>query len=84
MKDRNWIAYIEIGNFPAESYLVLKGKLPIEKEKIDIYWYEEDIAPKEFAGEVNDLLEFYDTVVMATPLPNNLRKEVEKYGNEAE
>lgn len=76
----NQIAYIEVGDIPPQSYLILKGQLPTEKEKIDYYWYEEDIAAEEFAGEINDLLEFYDTLVVGTPL----RKEVKKYGNETE
>lgn len=79
----NQIAYIEVGDISSQSYLVLKGQLPIEKKKIDCYWYEEDIAAEEFAGEVNDLLEFYDTVVLGLPVPEQLREEVEKYGNEA-
>lgn len=78
----NQIAYIEVGDISPQSYLVLKGQLPIEKEKIDCYWYEKDIAAEEFAGEVNDLLEFYDTLVLGTPFPEQLREEVEKYGNE--
>lgn len=80
----NQIAYIEVGDISPQSYLILKGQLPTGKEKIDCYWYEEDIAAEEFAGEVNDLLEFYDTLVVGTPLPERLRKEVKKYGNEAE
>lgn len=79
----NQIAYIEVGDISSQSYLVLKGQLPIEKKKIDCYWYEEDIAAEEFVGEVNDLLEFYDTVVLGLPVPEQLREEVEKYGNEA-
>lgn len=79
----NQIAYIEVGDISSQSYLVLKGQLPIEKKKIDCYWYEEDIAAEEFAGEVNDLLEFYDTVVLGLPVPEQLREKVEKYGNEA-
>ena len=77
------IAYIELDGSPASSYLVLKGELPVEKEKIDCYWYEDDTTPEEFAGEVKDLLEFYDTVVVAQPLPEEFMKEIEKYGNEA-
>lgn len=79
----NQIAYIEVGDISSQSYLVLKGQLPIEKKKIDCYWYEEDIAAEEFAGEVNDLLKFYDTVVLGLPVPEQLREKVEKYGNEA-
>lgn len=78
------IAYIELDNSTQESYLVLKGELPIDKEKVDCYWYESDITPAEFAGEVKDLLEFYDTLVVAMPLPEQFMKEIEKYGNEAE
>lgn len=84
MKDRNQIAYIEVGEISPQGYIILKGQLPTEKENVDCYWYENDITAEEFAGEVNDLLEFYDTVVIGTPLPKNLGKEIEKYGNEVE
>ena len=72
------IAYIELDSSPASDYLVLKGELPVEKEKIDIYWYENDVTPEEFAGEIEDLLEFYNTVIVATPLPEQFIKEIEK------
>lgn len=77
------IAYIELDSSTQENYLILKGELPIEKEKVDCYWYEDGITPAEFAGEIKDLLEFYDTLVVGMPLPEQLMKEIEKYGNEA-
>lgn len=79
----NQIAYVEVGEISPQNYIILKGQLPTEEEKVDCYWYEEDITAEEFAGEVNDLLKFYDVLVVGTPLPEQLRKEVEKYGNEA-
>lgn len=79
----NQIAYIEVGEISPQNYVILKGQLPIEKEKMDCYWYEEDTTAEEFAVEVDDLLEFYDVLVVGTPLPEQLRKEAEKYGNEA-
>lgn len=76
------LAYIELDGVPATNYLVLKGNLPTNKQQIDYYWYEKDILPKEFACEIKDLLDFYETVVVAMPLPKKFLKEIEKYGNE--
>lgn len=72
------LAYIELDGIFATNYLVLKGKLPTNKQQIDHYWYEKDILPKEFAYEVKDLLDFYETVVVAMPLPNKFLKEIKK------
>lgn len=78
------MAYIDIGDNEKTDCMILKGQMPEEKEKIDCYWYEEDIAAEEFAAEVNDLLEFYETVVLGLPIPEYLMKKRDTNGNEVE
>ena len=78
------IAYIEVGDTIKTNYLMLKGQTSENKKKVDCYWYEEDITAEEFAAEVNDLLEFYETVVLGLPIPEHLMKERDANGNEIE
>lgn len=50
------VALIEIGNMPKDGCM---GDLPVQKTKVDIYYYDEDITAAELRQEIRDLKEFY-------------------------
>lgn len=59
------------GEFPCVSNHTLKGHK---------YWYPNNITNEEFQREVQDLMEFYDNVLIVEPIPKHLQIEVLKYG----
>lgn len=63
------VALIEIGDGCV-------GDLPIQKTKVDIYYYDENITAAELRQEIRDLKEFYAGVLCALPYPEKFQEVI--------
>lgn len=70
-------AIVEFGNCEKTGWVALKGELPQgEQVRAHVYWYPDDITTAEALGELADLSEHYETVVVVTPMPKELESEL--------
>lgn len=71
------IAILQVGENEASNRYV-RNKIK-DCEEVGIrahyYWYTEDISEEEFIGEIRDLQDFYDAIMVQLPLPPHINKK---------